>query len=152
PRPSYARPPAPPEATPAPGERGTAPTRDARPAVVAPAVPLHHRAGEIRRVIDAARPLVDRLLRIRAERPRTARHRAARGDDPLRRLPLLHPGHQRPERIERVRPGASAAVVHVGHQEEAEEGLHALLAAHLAPDLLVVLDGLEGAERMVGPA
>src|SRR5438105_7790710 len=114
------------------------------------------RAGEARRVVDASRPLVDRLLRVRAERSRPAWHRAARGDDALRRLALLYPGHQRGERVERVRSGPSTAMVHVGDQEEAEEALHAGAAfivspIHLASDLLVVLDGLEGAERMIGP-
>src|SRR5207237_3866518 len=112
-------------------------------------------AVEARRVVDASRPLVDRLLRVRAERSRPAWHRAARGDDALRRLALLYPGHERGERIERVRSGPSAAMVHVGDQEEAEEALHATAVvvspAHLASDLLVVLDGLEGAERMIGP-
>src|SRR3954470_1525374 len=94
-------------------------------------------ANEVRFRLDAAAARVVCVLRIRTERARTARERVARervlsggagsrADDTLRRDAVLHPVHERRERIDQARRRSAAAVVGARHEKEARELLRLL--------------------------
>src|SRR5581483_7757044 len=115
-------------------------------------------ADEIRRRVDVAGADVVRVLRIRAERPRAAWERRARGgrraDDARGRNAVLHPVHERRERIDRARRRSAAAMVCPGHEEEPCEParrLEVLLAAlHRAIHLGVPVHHVLRRERAAG--
>src|SRR3954466_21988 len=87
-------------------------------------------ANEVRFRLDAAAARVMRVLRIRAERARTARERISGGrrhtDDARGRHTVLHPVHQWREGVDAARRRPAAAVVGTWHQEEPREVLRLL--------------------------
>src|SRR6187399_187660 len=88
-------------------------------------------AGEILGVVGAAHALVDRDLRIRAER--TAHVHAIAGQtrrvDAIRRRVALAPALERRHPVDLIRPLPAAAVTHPRHHEQPDEVV--LLATHL---------------------
>src|SRR3954469_419851 len=98
--------------------------------VIAIVIVARGAADEIRFGVDVTAARVVRVLRIRAERARTARERVASGrsraDDALRRDAVLHPVHERREGGARARRRPPAAVVGARHQEEPREVLRLL--------------------------
>src|ERR1044072_2145404 len=79
---------------------------------------LRRRAAPVGRVLQVARALVLRVLRIRADRPREAALLLL-AKNLRRRLALLAPLLERRDRVERVRARAAAAVLHAGNEEHA---------------------------------
>src|SRR5262245_61068619 len=88
-------------------------------------------AIEAGRVIRIADTIVDGRLRIRAER---ALHGPARGlrQNLVRRHPMLHPFHERPEEVLRLGPAAATAVPDAGRPEQPIEALQFLEVRSLA--------------------
>src|SRR5687768_3608458 len=80
-------------------------------------VPLHP-VGPV--VLAAGRAYVDRALRERADAALVVHHAVGPvlRDQIVGRHALLHPRHQRLERVGLIAAGAAAAVAHAGEQEE----------------------------------
>ncbi len=74
-----------------------------------------------------------------------------RGEQPRRRLALLHPGLDRRKAVELVRARAAGAVPHARDHEQAQE-TGGGRCAHRGLDLPVIGDGIVGREQGVGPA
>src|SRR5437773_1640414 len=81
---------------------------------------LRRGAGPVRRVLEIARALVLRVLRVRAEWARQARALVGRRYR-RRRQGLLAPFLERADRVERVWTVAATAVPHAGHHEQPRE-------------------------------
>ena len=92
-----------------------------------------------------------------------------RRENPVRRNPLLDPLLEGGHCIEAIRPGATGAVLHPGHHEEAVKLLRLLQAvamaavtiviavttimgAHLGHDALVVVDAVDGRDVWIAEA
>src|SRR5438445_10007316 len=100
-------------------------------------------AAEVPGVVDGPTAVVDGDRRVRAERTGAidrARRRRVRRDDRLGRDAALHPALERGERVEGIGAGPTAAVVHPGREEEAEELVCLVLVAHRTGHIVVVLD------------
>src|SRR6185436_14556764 len=111
-------------------------------------------ADKVRGLIDAARALVRRDLRIRAQRTR-AIDRAAlavRRDDHGRRRALLHPLLERADLVEVVGAFAAAAVRHARRHEQTVIAADLAGAAGGLHDLLVIRGRVEPGDLRIGPA
>src|SRR6185436_527247 len=75
-----------------------------------------------------------------------------RRNDPIRRLPLLHPLLERRDRVERVRPLAAAAVPHAGRHEQTIRADHDALAAEPFEHSRVVLRAARRRDLRIAPA
>src|SRR5262249_24438997 len=124
----------------------------------------HHRGGlqvastmEVRRVIDAALAVINRVLRIRAQRSRATTRRsgaAPRGKQRRGWNALLHPFDQCSERIYRRRSCAAAAVPDTRRAKQPIEALQVLevrLVVIAVPrsHLAVVLDDATRIDKLV---
>src|SRR6187401_3446892 len=105
-------------------------------------------ARPVLRVLEIARALVLRVLRIRTQRSRQSRT-LVRPHHLRRRDALLTPLFHGCDRVERVGAVATAAVRHAGHHEQASE---VLLIAHLLHEVLVIEHGVLRRDRRISPA
>ena len=109
-------------------------------------------AGEVRRVVDAARAFVAGDLGPGAQRARAdgLPVHDARGSDRGRRFARFHPMHEGRDAIEGARPNATTAMEHAGDHEQARE--FGRRRAHLCHYVLVVFEAHAGIELRVGPS
>src|SRR5580700_2223943 len=79
-------------------------------------------ARKVRRIVNAAGAFIDGGLRVRAHGARAVHGAASamRGQDLLRRLPLLNPQRERSHSVKGVGSFSSAAMSHAGKQEQAD--------------------------------
>src|SRR5262249_41940094 len=111
-------------------------------------------ADEISGIIDAARALVFRDLRIRAQWPR-AIHFAignVRSMQSLWGFALLHPLLERNHFVKHVRTFTAAAVAHPRCQEQPDILGRIRCAAHSFDDAVVVLNGIRRRNLGITPA
>src|SRR5579864_1748359 len=97
---------------------------------------------EVRGLVDAARALVLRDLRIRTQRtgPIDLSSGGVRSDDGIRGLALLDPSLEEADLVECVGSFAAAAMGHAGREEHTDAIRSVRRAAQALHDAVVVLD------------